>query len=85
MTDKQKIVSLIKTACEDDRNILETDKWKDLSIDSLSFVELIVEIEDGFGITFSDEELSIYTWDTVRDLINAVGKKIMAKKNEKNT
>ncbi len=74
-TDKE-VLDLVKAACTDDDKIEGTAKWKDLSIDSLSFVELIVETEDKFGIAFSDEELSIYAWETVNDFVNAVEKKL---------
>ncbi len=76
MSRNKDVIDFVKAACADDEEIDGTAKWKDLSIDSLSFVELIVEIEDNFGISFSDEELSIYAWETVNDFVNAVEQKL---------
>lgn len=85
MSVNKEVLNLVKAACADNDEIKGTANWKDLSIDSLSFVELIVETEDKFGIAFSDEELSIYTWETVNDFVNAVEKKLKEGTNEKDT
>lgn len=44
---------------------------RDLGIDSLDVVDLIMDLEEELGIEFSDEELmSIYTMKDVCDLID---------------
>ena len=78
MSIKREILMLIKSACADDKQITASDKWEDLSIDSLSFVELVVNIEDRFNVSFIDEELSIHNWKTVNDMICAVQGKLKA-------
>ena len=47
---------------------------KDLGIDSLDLVEIVLQAEEEFGITFSDEELN--SFKTVKDVCTVLdGKK----------
>lgn len=52
-----------------DTNIIE-----DLSADSLDIVEMLMEIEQKFGITVSDEEAM--TLKTIKDVADFIEKKI---------
>jgi acyl carrier protein len=45
---------------------------KAVSLDSLSFIQLIVSLETEFGIEFDDERLDIYAYEAVNDVISAV-------------
>ena len=47
---------------------------KDLNLDSLSFIAVIVGLEEAFGFEFKDEELNVYGYRTVRDLLSRVQK-----------
>lgn len=47
-----------------------TDLTNDLLIDSLSMVDLVMEIEDSFGISISDSEIGEI--NTFKDLENCV-------------
>ena len=49
---------------------METNLMKDLSADSLDAVEIIMAIEDEFGIEIPDEEAE--TIQTVQDLVRFV-------------
>ena len=51
----------------------ETNFLQDLSADSLDFVELVMNIEDGFGLPEISEE-EIRSIQTVRDLVEYVTK-----------
>lgn len=53
---------------------LETNITDDLGADSLDMVELIICIEEVFGIRISDEETQ--NINIINDLINIVGGKI---------
>ena len=46
---------------------------KDLGIDSLDLVEIVLAAEDEFGITFSDEELN--SFKTVKDVCTVLDSK----------
>lgn len=72
---KEKIIEIIRNACALEENdiTLET-KLQDLSLDSLSFIEAIVSIEQEFDIEFEDEGLNIYEWKTVEEIIQYVEK-----------
>ena len=50
-------------------------KLRELSTDSLSFIEFLVRVEETFNIEFEAEELDINVWETVGDIIKAVGVK----------
>jgi len=49
---------------------LDTNMMKDLEADSLDAVEIILGIEEEFGIEIPDEEAEKF--ETVRDLVNYV-------------
>jgi len=69
----EKIIQIIKDCCAlTEDSVTPKTEIKTLSLDSLSFVELIVNLETEFGIEFEDEQLNIYDYATVQDIINAV-------------
>lgn len=54
---------------------LDTDaKLKDLGLDSLDVVELLLELEDSYGIHFDDTDMGEVV--TVRDFFAAVEKRL---------
>lgn len=46
-------------------------------VDSLSIIQFIVEIENEFGIEFSDDELADPSFKVVGELINLIERKMM--------
>ena len=50
-----------------------------LSLDSLTFVNIVIEIEDMYGIEFEIDELGIFDWKTVGDIIDSVEEKLNEK------
>ena len=67
---KTRIMQLIKDACAlTEKDVSEDSEIKLLSLDSLSFIGLIVSIETEFDIVFDDEQLSILDYVYVKDLI----------------
>lgn len=76
MSLRKEALELIGEICAvKEEKVDEDSLFAQLSIDSLSFVELVVKAEDKFGIRFEDEELTIYAWERARDFIDAVEKK----------
>ena len=69
---QDKIIDIIKSECALDEEITIDTKISDLSLDSLSFISIIVEIEDTFNIEFDIDTLDIKTWNTVGDIIEYV-------------
>ena len=74
---KTKIIERLRQVCalEEERVTLKT-KLEDLSLDSLSFIELLVLLEEDFRIEFAEEELNIRAWKCVGDIVNAVEAKL---------
>ena len=54
-----------------DKNLEHTKNLKinELGLDSLSFIEALVALEDALNISFSDEELDYYKYTDVNNLI----------------
>lgn len=81
MPVRDEIVEIIRRACEATGSLpTEESRFDELGIDSLSFIELIVELEDSYGVCFENDELNIYGYDTVHDFINIVERHIKNKK-----
>lgn len=72
---KDKVIEIIKNVCAIDEEVAPDSELKSLSLDSLSFVEAIVEIENYFDID-CDDGLLMNEYLTVNDLISYIGRKI---------
>ena len=75
MSDK--IISIIKEFCALKEDITIDTQISDLSLDSLSFISIIVEIENLYNIEFDIETLDIKTWNTVGDIIEYVMRNVL--------
>ena len=72
---QEKVVNLIAdaTKIEKDRIKMETSFVDDLSLDSLDIVELMMKMEDEFGIEIPEEDAEALK--TVQDVVNYIEKK----------
>ena len=72
----EKIMELLAKQLRIDVNTLspDTNIVEDLGADSLDIVEMLMAIEDNFGITVSDEEA--VTLKTIADVADFIEKKI---------
>ena len=77
---KNKIIEIIQNACALEEEITLESELKLLSLDSLSFVNVVVELEETFEVEFELDELEVFDWKTVGDIVKAVEEKINAKK-----
>lgn len=76
MTDiGEKIIRIVREACALEEAVTEDSRLKELSLDSLSFISALVQIEDETEIEFEIEELNIDGWETVGNLIKVVEEK----------
>lgn len=66
---KDIIIQIIKDACALDEDIEIDSSFDVLSIDSLTFISVIVRIEEVFNIEFDLDQLDIKKWKKVKDLI----------------
>lgn len=70
--DTKKVVSEILSKRVDISNLKEEDSLKDLGLDSLDLVEVMLEIEDTLGVEFDSEEIAnLSTLGSVLELINS--------------
>ena len=65
--DKIKDIIIEQLAVEESEVNMDTNLMKDLSADSLDAVEIIMAIEDTFGIEIPDEDAEKF--QTVEDLV----------------
>ena len=73
---KEKILDIIEKVCEDDS--IREDLTMNL-LDSLSFVELLVELEDNLGVVISPSEVTREDMDTPEKIIALVEAKAQEK------
>ncbi|WP_424963022.1 acyl carrier protein [Ekhidna sp.] len=73
MSNIDKIREILKEEANPQVNIDEmslTDSWDDAGIDSLDKSSIFLALEEGFGVSFEDEEIdSVDTIQQVDDLI----------------
>lgn len=70
---KDSVLNVIKERLYD-RELIITDHslFEELSIDSLDFVYIVVELEELFDIEFEEEMLSFHRYETVMDLVEYI-------------
>ena len=56
---KEKIIEIIRNACAIDEEVAPDSELKLLSLDSLTFVNIVIEIEDMYGIESMNSASSI--------------------------
>ena len=78
---KEKILDIIEKVCEDDgiREDLTINLFEEDLLDSLSFVELLVELEDNLGVVISPSEVTREDMDTPEKIIALVEAKAQEK------
>lgn len=69
---RSEIVNLMVEAGELPDNIRLDTTFKELEIESVTFISIVVEIEDHFEIEFDDENMLISKYKTVEDFVNYV-------------
>ena len=70
--DELKEIMIDTLGCDDEKITMEASLAEDLNIDSLDAVELVMAIEEKYGVKIPDEELG--NLQTVSDIISAVEK-----------
>ena len=77
---KEKILDIIEKVCEDDSiRDLTMNLFEEDLLDSLSFVELLVELEDNLGVVISPSEVTREDMDTPEKIIALVEAKAQEK------
>ena len=76
---KEKIIAIVSQACAIEELVCLQSELKSLSIDSLTFVEMLVQLEEEFEIEFDFDELNEFNCITIGDIVRVVEKKINEK------
>lgn len=75
---RDKVLDILVKVCED--NIVKEDLNIDLFetdlLDSLSFIEMVVELEDEFGITIAPSELDRAQINTPQKIIDVLAERV---------
>ena len=70
--EKVKNMLVEKLGVAEDKVTLESEIIKDLGADSLDLVEMLLSLEETFGVELSDEETESIV--TVQDIVNLIDK-----------
>ena len=75
---KDIVLNILANICEDDivKEDLNVDLFETGLLDSLSFIEMMVEMEDEFGITITPSELDRAQINTPQKLIDMITKRV---------
>lgn len=80
------ILSALFPDCGFDKDILEfADLMDDLGMDSITFISIIVKIEEIFGIIVPDDMLLMENFRSVKDIVLIVEHEIEGKHVEENS
>ncbi len=77
---RERVVEIVKNACAINEEVTLDSELKLLSLDSLTFVGVVIDLEEEFGIEFEVDELDILDWKTVGDIAKSVEEKVNGKK-----
>ena len=78
---REEIICILRENCAlPEEEVFESSVLSELSLDSLSFIDALVKIEEISGIEFDMEELDLSRWERVEDIIRSVEEKKNAEK-----
>ena len=75
---KDKVLDILANICEDDivKEDLNVDLFETGLLDSLAFIEMMVEMENEFNITITPSELDRAQINTPQKLVDMIAKRI---------
>lgn len=75
----EKVKSILNQMLKDvipEVGIKPEDTLLDLSINSITFIKVVIIIESEFGFEFEDEDLNINKFKTVMDIVDYIEEKV---------
>lgn len=78
MIVKQQVRKIIAQSLEVEEDILDEKKLVEIGFNSISFIKIIVDIEEYFNIEFDDNDLNYELFDTEEEIIKYVIDKLTA-------
>ena len=82
METNEKVIGIIKELSGLENISLDSNLQGDIKLDSLSMVNLLIQIEDEFLIELDESDMNPFDLETVESVINLV-EKYVGDKNEK--
>jgi len=75
---KEKVLDILARACEDDivKEDLNIELFESDLLDSLGFIQLVVDLEEEFGITIAPSELDRSQINTPQMIIDLVSERM---------
>lgn len=70
----EEVINIIKDCVVEEQDITKETRIADLSLDSITFISIIVEIEERYNIEFDDEHMMMEIFTTINDLMEYVNK-----------
>lgn len=75
---KDRVLEILASFCEEDavKEDLSIDLFETGLLDSLAFIEMMIELEDAFGITITPSELDREQINTPQKILDLVAKRV---------
>ena len=71
------IIEIVRTVLETEKNLeTDIDLFDEFGMDSLQVVDLIVALEEKFGIEFQEEDFLLKNFRTIETIIYLVNEKL---------
>ena len=70
---KQKVLEVIS---DDPEHISDNEQFRNIGIDSIDYVSLVMEIEEHYGISLIEEDIPWHTINTIYKLSEVVHERI---------
>lgn len=72
---EEKVINIFKKNCPFLENDFVTMKLQDMGINSITFIQIVVELEECFGFEFNDEDLDYEKFIYLSDLYEYIKEK----------
>ncbi len=73
---EERVLNIVKSKSFMGEEVKREDEFSTIGINSIDLVDLIVSIEDEFGICFSDSILNVDKFRTIEDIITFVNNQL---------
>lgn len=67
---EEKVIAILKNYVKSFSEISSNTLLADLQVDSITFIKIVVALEEGFDMEFDDEKLLITTFPIVKDFVD---------------
>ena len=73
---KEIVITVLELSADDSDNISEDTELLDYGLDSMTCVEIVVNLEEEFGVTIDEEDLLVENMATINKIKNLVEKNL---------